>query len=71
MRTDRENFLDEDVLRIQNEVRRYHDEQEGIYDSNVTGEMQRGDSASTNTNNVSNKSRGDFLQNTPSATQRQ
>ncbi len=71
MRTDRENFLDEDVLRIQNEVRRYNDEQERIYDGNVTSEMQRGDGTSTDTSIVSSKSRGNFLQNTPSVTQRQ
>ena len=38
MRKDREYFLDEDVLRIQNEVRRYHDEQR-IYDGNVNDKI--------------------------------
>ena len=70
MRTDRENFLDEDVLRVQNEVRRYHDEQ-GIHDGDVTGEMQRGDSTGTDTGNVSGKSRGDFVQNAPAIAKRQ
>ena len=71
MRKDRENFLDEEVLRIQNEVRRYHDEQKGIYDGNVTGEMQRSDGAGSDTDNVSGKSRDNFLQNAPAASQRQ
>ena len=71
MRTDRENFLDEDVLRIQNEVRRYNDEQERIYDGNVTGEMQRSDGTGTDTGNVSGKSRSNFLQDAPAAAKRQ
>lgn len=71
MRKDREYFLDEDVLRIQNEVRRYHDEQKGIYDGNVNDKVQRSDSAGTDTDNVSDKSRGDFLQDAPAATKRQ
>ncbi len=71
MRTDRENFLDEDVLRIQNEVRRYYDEQKGIYDGNVNDKVQRRDSTSTNSDNVSDKSRGNFLQDAPAVTQRQ
>ena len=70
MRKDRESFLDEDVLRIQNEVRRYHDEQKGIYDGNGIGEMQRSDGTGTDTGNVSDKSRGNFVQNAPAATQR-
>ena len=71
MRTDRENFLDEDVLRIQNEVRRYNDEQKRIYDGNVNDKMQRSDGASSNTDNVSDKSRGNFLQDASAVTQRQ
>ena len=69
MRTDRENFLDEDVLRIQNEVRRYKDEQ-GIYDGNVNDKVQRSDGAGTNSDTVPDKSRGDFVQDAPAATQR-
>ena len=70
MRKDRENFLDEDVLRIQNEVRRYKDEQERIHDGNGIGEMQRSDGTRADTGNVSDKSRGNFVQNAPAATQR-
>ena len=69
MRTDRESFLDEDVLRIQNEVRRYNDEQ-GIHDGNVNDKVQRSDSASADTDSMSNKSRGNFLQDAPAVTQR-
>ena len=70
MRTDRESFLDEDVLRIQNEVRRYNDEQKRIYDGNVNDKMQRSDGASADTDSMSNKSRGNFLQDAPAVTQR-
>ncbi len=69
MRTDRENFLDEDVLRIQNEVRRYKDEQ-GVYDGNVNDKVQRSDGAGTNSDTVPDKSRGDFVQDAPAATKR-
>ena len=70
MRSDRENFLDEDVLRIQNEVRRYKDEQ-GIYDGNVNDKVQRSDGAGTNSDTLPGQSRGNFLQDAPAATQRQ
>ena len=69
MRTDRENFLDEEVLRIQNEVRRYRDEQ-GIYDGNVNDKVQRRNDSRADTDNVSDKSRGNFLQDTSSVAQR-
>ena len=69
MRKDRENFLDEEVLRIQNEVRRYYDEQ-GIYDSNVNDKVQRRDGSRADSDSMPGKSRGDFLQNTPAFTQR-
>lgn len=69
MRKDRETFLDEEVLRIQNEVRRYNDEhQERIHDGDGNGEVQRSDSSGANSGSMSGKSRGDFLQDTPSAT---
>ena len=71
MRIDREIFFDEDVLRIQNEVRRYHDEQERIYDGNVNDKMQRRDSSGADTDNVSDKSRSDFLQDAPAAAKRE
>ena len=67
MRTDRENFLDEEVLRIQNEVRRYRDEQR-IYDGNVNDKMQRSDGSGTDTDIVSGKSRSNFLQDAPADT---
>lgn len=70
MRKDREIFLDEEVLRIQNEVRRYKDEQ-GIYDGNVDDKMQWGDSSRADTDNVSDKSRGNILQNSPADIERQ
>ena len=69
MRTDRENFLDEEVLRIQNEVRRYRDEQ-GIYDGNVNDKVQRRNDSRADTDIVSDKSRGNFLQDTSSVAQR-
>ena len=69
MRKDRENFLDEEVLRIQNEVRRYRDEQ-GIYDGNVNDKVQRRNDSRADTDIVSDKSRGNFLQDTSSVAQR-
>lgn len=71
MRKDRETFLDEDVLRIQNEVRRYNDEQKGIYDGDGNDKMQRSDGTRTNSDSMSDKSRSNFLQDAPAATQRQ
>ena len=70
MRKDRENFLDEDVLRIQNEVRRYLDEQERIHDGNVADKMQWLNSTGSDTHNVSDKSRSNFLQDAPPAAKR-
>lgn len=67
MRTDRKIFLDEDVLRIQNEVRRYKDEQR-IYDGDVSDQVQRGDGSGSNSDSVSEKSRGNFVQNAPATT---
>ena len=62
-------FLDEDVLIIQNEVRRYKNEQR-IYDGNVNDKMQRGDTAGTNSDTLPDKSRGNFVQNTFTAAER-
>lgn len=70
MRKDRENFLDEEVLRIQNEVRRYNDEQKGIYDGYGVDKMQRSDGTGTSADSMSDKSWSNFLQNAPSGTQR-
>ena len=71
MRKDRENFLDEDVLRIQNEVRRYYDEQKRIHDGNGDDKVQRSNGADTVTDSMPDKSRGNFMQDTFSSTQRQ
>jgi hypothetical protein len=70
MRTDRENFFDEDVLRIQNEVRRYKNEQERISNGDGDDKMQRGDGTGADTDTLSDKSRSNFLQNTFAAAQR-
>ena len=67
MRSDR-FFFDEDVLRIQNEVRRYNEQR--IYDGNVNDKMQRGDSAGTDSDTLSDKSRGNFVQDTFTAAER-
>ena len=62
-------YLDEEVLRVQNEVRRYNEQR--IYDGDVSDKMQRRDGSSTNPDTMSDKSRRNFLQDTPAATQRQ
>jgi len=56
-------FLDEDVLRIQNEVRRYKNEQR-IHDGDVNDKMQRGDISDTDPDTLPDKSRGNFVQDT-------
>ena len=60
-------FWDEDVLRIQNEVRRYKREQR-IHDGDVNDKVQYG--FDTDTYNVPSESRSNILQNTSSDTQR-
>ena len=70
MRKDRENFLDEEVLRIQNEVRRYNDEQ-GIHDGNVNDKVQRRDGSGADSDTMPGESRGNFLQDTSAVAQRQ
>ena len=67
---ERSFFWDEDVLRIQNEVRRYKDEQEGIYDGDVDDKMQRLDSSDTDSDTLPDKSRGNFVQNASAAFER-
>ena len=62
-------YLDEEVLRIQNEVRRYHEQR--IYDGDVNDKMQWGDGSGSDSDTMSDKSRGDFLQDTSAAAQRQ
>ena len=69
MRTEREIFLDEEVLRIQNEVRRYQDEQR-VHDGNVNDKVQRGDGASADSDSVPAESRSNFVQNASSIAQR-
>ena len=58
---DRDFFWDEEVLRIQNEVRRNKDEQR-LHDGDVDDKMQRSDSAGSDTAVVSGESRNNFLQ---------
>ncbi len=66
----RDFFWDEDVLRIQNEVRRYKDEQR-IHDRDVNDKMQRVDGAGADAADVPDKSRGDFLQDAPAGFERE
>lgn len=70
MRSDRKIFFDEDVLRIQNEVRRYQNEQR-IYDGNGNDKMQRGDGSGANSDSMSGEPRDNLLQDAPAAPQRQ
>ena len=63
-------FLDEDVLRIQNEVRRYNLEQERIHDSDGDDKMQRSDGTGTDTDSMPGKSRRDFVQDASATAQR-
>ena len=53
-------YLDEEVLRIQNEVRRYHEQR--IHDGDVDDKMQRSDGTGSDTAVVSGESRNNFLQ---------
>ena len=69
MRTDRENFLDEEVLRIQNEVRRYHEQR--IHDGDGDDKMQRRDGSGADSDTMPGESRGNFLQDTSAVAQRQ
>ena len=64
-------FWDEDVLRIQNEVRRYNLEQERIHDSDGDDKMQRSDGTGSDSDSMSGKSRSDFLQNAPADSERE
>lgn len=65
---DRDFYWDEEVLRIQNEVRRFKDEQQRIHDSDVDDKMQRSDSTGSNSDSVSGESRRDFVQDAPADT---
>lgn len=64
---DRKMFWDEDVLRIQNEVRRHNREQR-IHDGDVNDKVQHG--IGTNSDSLSGESRGNILQDTSSDTER-
>lgn len=66
----REFFWDEDVLRIQNEVRRYKNEQR-LHVSDVDDKMQWGDSSGTDTDSMPGESRSNFLQNASAAVERE
>lgn len=66
----RDFFWDEEVLKIQNEVRRYKDEQR-IYGSDVDDKMQRVDGSGPDSPALPDKSRGDLLQNSSAAAQRE
>ena len=66
---DRDFFWDEEVLRIQNEVRRNKDEQR-LHDSDVDDKMQRFDSAGSDSAAVSGESRNNFLQDAPADSER-
>lgn len=59
-------FLDEDVLRVQNEVRRYNEQR--VHDGDVTGEMQHGHGSDDG--DVADKSRSDFVQDASAGSQR-
>ena len=63
-------FLDEEVLRIQNEVRRYRNEQR-IHDGNVDDKMQRRDGSCADSDSMSDKSRRNILQDSSAVAQRQ
>ena len=70
MRSDRKIFWDEDVLRIQNEVRSHRNEQR-IYDGDGDDKVQRGDGSRSDSDSMPGKSRGDLVQDAPAAAQRQ
>lgn len=59
-------FLDEDVLRVQNEVRRYNEQR--VHDGDVTGEMQHGNDSDDGV--VASEPRSDFVQDSSAGSQR-
>lgn len=61
---DRKIFLDEDVLRVQNEVRRFKDEQQRLHDGDVDDKVQREYSSRADSDYSAGQSRGNFLQDT-------
>jgi len=66
----RDFFWDEEVLRIQNEVRRYRDEQQRIHDSDVDDKVQRSDGSGSDSDSMSDKSRSNLMQDTLAAVER-
>lgn len=66
----RDFFWDEEVLKIQNEVRRYQDEQR-IHGGDVDDKVQRRDGSGTDSDSVSDKSRSDFVQDASAAVERE
>ena len=66
----RDFFWDEEVLKIQNEVRRYKDEQR-IHGGDVDDKMQRVDGSGTDSPALPDKSRGDLLQDASAVAQRE
>lgn len=67
---ERKFFWDEDVLRIQNEVRRYKNEQR-VHVGDVNDKMQRGDGSGSDSDSMSGESRSDLLQNSSAAFKRE
>ena len=61
-------YLDEEVLRIQNEVKRYHEQR--IHDGDVADKMQWSDGSGADSDSMSGEPRRNFLQDAPAATQR-
>ena len=64
---DRDFYWDEEVLRIQNEVRRFKNEQR-LHDSNVNDKMQRFNGAGADSDSMSGESRRNFVQDTSADT---
>ena len=62
-------YLDEEVLRIQNEVRRYYEQR--IYDGDIADQMQRRDGSGADSDTLSGEPRRNFLQDAPTAPKRQ
>lgn len=59
-------FFDEDVLRVQNEVRRYNEQR--VHDGDVTGEMQHGNDSDDGV--VASEPWSDFVQDSSAGSQR-
>ena len=66
----RDFFWDEEVLRIQNEVRRYKNEQR-VHVGDVDDQMQRIDGAGTDSADLSGESRSNFVQDASAPVERE